>query len=216
MHRRFRFSLATLFLVVTCFALALGWWSGTRALRSKVAAVEAEKQELLAKIGSQALPTDALIREGPITLAASEEVGLAGYSWFLSVNSAGNAELANEWQDKKQTFQITAKQLSELRETLIRERFFDLFYQQGEFVPDGGSQRLTISIGDRTKSIQILYLMNHLRGDQAKLREPARALRVWGVVRGWFENPDAADLNKYIQTVSDAAEAVEKADGASQ
>jgi hypothetical protein len=41
------------------------------------------------------------------------------------------------------------------------------------------------------------------------LRESAQALRVWGVVRSWFGNPNAVDLNEYIQTVFNAADAAE-------
>jgi hypothetical protein len=206
MHRRSQFSLTTLLLVVTCCALALGWWSGTSALRRALEKSEAEKQDLLDEFGQRPNPGDDWIREAPMTISASETGDFAaGQSWNLSVNAAGNALLTVGRKQDTQSFQITKQQLDELREAIIREQFFDLSPLQGEIVPDGSTDSLTIAVSGSAKTVEIAYLMNWANYDQAKLTEPARALRVWTVIRNWFEHPQAVDLRKYDQIVLDAA-----------
>jgi hypothetical protein len=51
--------------------------------------------------------------------------------------------------------------------------------------------------------------MNWLKFEPTKLAQPARALRVWSVVRSWFDDPEAAELKKYVQLISTAADAAE-------
>jgi hypothetical protein len=206
MHRRLQFSLTTLLLVVTCCALALGWWSGTAALRRSLEQVEAEKQDLLDEFGRRTSPGDDWMRHAPLTISASETGDFSeGESWTLSVNSAGDAQLTVGSQRITQSLQITKQQLDELRDAIIRERFFDLSPRQGQIVPHGHTDTLTITISGYAKTVEIAYLMNWAKYDQAKLAEPARALRVWMVIRNWFQHSQAVDLRKYDQMVLDAA-----------
>jgi hypothetical protein len=191
MPRRLRFSLANVLLTVTCFALAVGWW----------ATVEPPKP----KAWSDRWPGDAAIQNLPLTISLSEEVGLGG-SWYFSVNSAGDGELTiNYPKNVIQSVKVSPIQLDELRELLIHEKFFELRDEYGEHVPDGGSQTLTISVGESSKTIRIYFLANWVAGgEKAKLLEPARALRVWMLIRGWFSHPNAADSRAYDQRVLDA------------
>ena len=141
---------------------------------------------------------------GPMTIAASC-VGRfsAGWSWHLSVNSAGQAEVT-VW-GQPQRFVVAAEDMAALRAVLNRERFFDLANEYGEQVPDGSVQTLTVTIGHRTRSVSVHYLMNWVRSDPQKLREPSRAVRCIMLIRGWIDHPDAVDLRRYDQMVLDAA-----------
>lgn len=204
MRSRFRFSLATLLLIVTCCALTLGWWSGTQALRSKIRSLEDE-------FGYQRRPSDDWILQAPITISASESGDFAvGESWDLSVNSAGEAQLTVGWQDTTQSLKISEQQLSELRKALIRERFFELDFQQGQNVSHGSTETLTIALPGYAKTVELKFLMNWANDEKHKLAQPARAVRVWMLIRNWFQHPQAADLRKYDQRVLDAAAEAEK------
>jgi hypothetical protein len=194
MPRRFQFSLLTILLFAICCALAIGW----------LATVERPKPPALIR---QNVPTDVAIREWPITIAASEVGDFGqGYSWYLSVNSAGRAALTvdNGVESSVQQFRVSEEKLNMLRELLIFHPFFSLEEEQGEIVPDGSTQTLTITVGHISKTVQIHYLMNWVNNDREKLREPARALAVWMQIRGWFNHPNAADTRAYDQRVIDA------------
>jgi hypothetical protein len=41
--------------------------------------------------------------------------------------------------------------------------------------------------------------------DRSKLKEPARAVRVFQIVRGWFDDKEAVNLKKYDDMVLEAA-----------
>jgi hypothetical protein len=86
----------------------------------------------------------------------------------------------------------------------VRERFFELQNDYGEIVPDGGTQAITITIGASSKTVRLNYLMNWVNQEPAKLREPARAIRVGVLIRDWFDDSDAVDSREYDQKVLDA------------
>ena len=99
-------------------------------------------------------------------------------------------------------------QLEELRGLLVSEQFFTLNEDYGQLVPDGGTQSLTITVGDRTHTVRIHFLGNCVAAhDISKLQEPARALRVWKLIRSWFSHPQAASSLPYYQRVLDAVKA---------
>ncbi len=95
--------------------------------------------------------------------------------------------------------------MDQLRKLLIQERFFDLGEEYGESAVDSSIHTLTIKIGNVTKTVRLRFLMNWVNYDKPKLREPARAVRVWMLIRGWFQDSDVTDLHKYDQMVLDAA-----------
>jgi hypothetical protein len=145
----------------------------------------------------------------PISVIASTTGRFGtGHSWHLSVNSAGRAHLTIYTYPKPQSreFDISAEQIRQLAEVLENERFFTLQADYGERVPDGSTVTITIVKGDDTRTVSIHFLMNWVRHTPSKLKEPARALRVFRVVRGWFDDQDAVNLKKYDDLVIEAAD----------
>ena len=139
----------------------------------------------------------------PLTIAASN-VGLfrQGGSWYLSVNSAGKAELATEPPPVDQTgfirrqFDISTEQLAEFRKALDDESFFEMEEEYGERVPDGSTTTLTVIRGGRVHSVKMRFLMNWVVAkDKEKLREPSRAVRLLMLVHGWMPDSEAARTN---------------------
>ena len=146
----------------------------------------------------------------PLTIAASTSGGNATTGrWYLSVNSAGKAELTiDATPDRvRREFSISEEQMAALRELLVSERFFELQDAYGELVPDGGIDAITVTIGDESRTVRIHYLMNWIEDRKHRLREPARALRVLLLIRGWFDDPGAADSREHHRMVIEAAEA---------
>jgi hypothetical protein len=157
--------------------------------------------------GRQA-PADAPADEEPLTIAASTAGRFAhGSSWHLSVNSAGQAELTIDSfpERTRRRFEVPPDRLARFRQALREERFFELASDYGERVPDGSEESLTVTAGGRTRAVRVHFLMNWVHSDRAKLREPARAVRLLVLLRGWFSDPGAVDLRKYDQKVLDAA-----------
>jgi hypothetical protein len=72
-------------------------------------------------------------------------------------------------------------------------------------VPDGSVDSLTVTAGGRTRTVRVHFLMNWVNTDRTKLREPAQAVRLLVLLRGWFSDPEAVDLRKYDQKVLDAS-----------
>ncbi len=70
---------------------------------------------------------------------------------------------------------------------------------------DGGSTTVSISAGNKTRDVRINFLGNWMQNEPAKLREPARAIRVFRVIRGWFSDPAVRDSSDYERTVLDVA-----------
>ena len=145
---------------------------------------------------------------GPITAALTTEGRFAnGRSWQLTVNAdrTANLNIDSYPASASRTFAVTEAQIEELRSLLIDERFFELNEEYGQIVPDGSTRTITITCGERSHTVQLHFLMNWVRGDTSRLREPARAVRVWRHIRRWFDDAEAVDLERYDQMVLDAA-----------
>jgi len=145
----------------------------------------------------------------PISVIASTMGRFAeGHSWHLSVNSAGRAHLMIDTYPKPQSreFNISPEQINQLEKVLEKERFFTLQADYGERVPDGSTDTITIVRGDVARTVSIHFLMNWVHSAPSKLKEPARAVRVFQVVRGWFNDKDAVNLKKYDDMVLQAAD----------
>jgi hypothetical protein len=143
----------------------------------------------------------------PISLKASTTGRFGEGSWHLSVSSSGQAHLMIDTYPKPKTreFNISPEQINQLAEIAERERFFALKADYGELVPDGSTDTITIVRGDETHTVSIHFLMNWVHSAPSKLKEPARAVRVFQVVRGWFDDKDAVNLKKYDDMVLEAA-----------
>lgn len=140
---------------------------------------------------------------GPITVAAHCVGDFSrGRGWYLSVNSAGQAELTISGRAPIQ-FQVPQDQWNAFRTALVEERFFELADEYGEHVPDGSSRTLTVTAGDVTKTVR-LHFLNQIQ-ERTEIVEVARALRLVMAVRGWISDAEAVDLRPYDQRVLDAA-----------
>jgi hypothetical protein len=154
--------------------------------------------------------TAAELEELPITVSAGTVGRFAkGHSWYLSVNSAGQAELTIKNFELptpiRKQFQVSKEQWAEFRKALADERFFELKGEYGERVPDGSEQSITVAAGRHAHTVLVHFLGNWVRADPTKLREPARAVRLLVLVRGWFAEADAVDLRESGRAVLDAA-----------
>ena len=144
----------------------------------------------------------------PISVIASTTGRFAeGHSWHFSVNVAGRAHLTIGTHPKPQAreFDISPEQMGQLADVLEKERFFTLQADYGERVPDGSTDTITIVRGGVTRTVSIHFLMNWVHSAPSKLKDPARAVRVFQVVRGWFDDKDAVNLKKYDDMVIQAA-----------
>lgn len=149
----------------------------------------------------------------PISISASTRGMFAkGYSWKLSVDPNRKASLSiSTFPDEThRDFMVSEAQISELKQVLQDQRFFELKDRYGQIVPDGSRDTLTIRWGNRTRTVVIDFLMNWINSEPKKLQEPARAVRVFNVVRNWFNDADAVDLRQYDKRVLDAAEKASK------
>ena len=151
----------------------------------------------------------------PLTIAASQTGNFGAgprHPWHLSVNSAGKAELTIETspQHTHREFQVPKEKLAELRRALSDESFFKLRGQYGERGTDRSAQRLTIIIGNRSQTVELFHLAHWAKGDdRAYLREAARPLRVWLLIRSWFDDATAVDSSAIDRKVVNAAKADE-------
>jgi hypothetical protein len=109
-------------------------------------------------------------------------------------------------------FEVPESELAALRDAAERERFFQLADEYGQIVPDGSTTKLSVRIGEREKTVTLRYLMNWVGSDPARLQEPARALRVFQVIRRWFDDADAVDLREEDARVIEAANASQGAE----
>jgi hypothetical protein len=157
-------------------------------------------------------PTLKQIERDPLTISASESgMFQKGYSWELHVDTTGKARLTiwSSPDPKKREFQLSQNQIDELRRSLAKEHFFELSNEYGGLVSDGSTTTVIIAVGTSTKSVVLRYFW--IENGAEKLREPARAIRVLNVIRGWFNDPEAVDLRKYSRLVLDAVARDEKA-----
>ena len=130
-----------------------------------------------------------------------------GYSWHLSVSEERKARLTIDTYPKvsNREFEISTNQINQLLEALDTERFFSLRSDYGQRVSDGSTTTVTVVKNGVAHTVKIHFLMNWVHNDPAKLKEPARAVRVFQIIRNWFDDMDAVDLKKYEDMVLKAA-----------
>lgn len=89
------------------------------------------------------------IGDAPLTVSVSTIGAFAkGYSWHLSVNSAGQAELTVDGPERIQKrFQIPKDQWALFRKAVDDGQFFGLQSEYGEEVPCGSEQSITLTAG---------------------------------------------------------------------
>lgn len=144
--------------------------------------------------------------DAPLTVSVSTMGAFAkGYSWHLSVNSAGQAELTVDGPERiRKQFQVPKEQWAEFRKAVDDGQFFDLQTEYGEEVPCGSEQSITVTAGRYTRAVKVHYLQTSSPEDKAKLREASRVVRLMILTRGWFDEANAVDLRRFDQAVLDA------------
>ena len=136
----------------------------------------------------------------PLSLSLNVEGRFSkGYSWHLKARSTGQAHLSIESCPKPKSchFKVSAAQFAVLRKAIIAERFFQLGKEYGDRVPDGSTRSITITQGKRSKTISLRFL----REGDTKLSEVQRVLRVWHLIRSWFNDVEAVDLRLYDRRI---------------
>ncbi|WP_425396508.1 hypothetical protein [Aeoliella sp.] len=148
--------------------------------------------------------------KGPITVKL-ENVGsfAEGESWSLELDADRivHLNIGGYPSDNSRVFQITRGQVEELRDLLIEQDFFALDDEYGELVSSGSEQTMTVTCGEQSHTVKLHFLMNWARFEPDRLRDPARAVRVWRLIRDWFDDEEAADLRRYDDMVLNAAPA---------
>jgi hypothetical protein len=197
MSRPWRYSLATILLGITLVAVAMAGWLKAERLR-------AERDDLASLVQSQPKsPHEAYLRSQPLTVVLStQSTGIDG-SWCASVDFGGDGRVrfGSGAISQQAQFTATEPQLTQLREALIAEHFFDLPSDVGELVPDGGSSAMTIVVGQQSKTVRLLFLGNMAnRPNDYSLPEreqAARALRIWLIASDPVAEPRVATGRQY-------------------
>ncbi len=146
--------------------------------------------------------------KGPLSLNIKIDGRFArGRPWMLDVDQNRSATLTIETYPEPVTrkFTIDERQIDDLITVLEDERFFALGDKYGERVVDGSTRTITITCGPNSKTVHIYFLMNWANGDTSRLRDPARAVRVWSNIRKWFDDSEAVDLTRFDEKVLNVA-----------
>ncbi|MCW5550552.1 MAG: hypothetical protein KIS67_00155 [Verrucomicrobiae bacterium] len=144
----------------------------------------------------------------PISVFASTTGRFAkGYSWSLAMDANRKARLTIDSYPQARTreFEVGTEQIYELVAALEKERFFSLPSDYGQIVPDGSTRVIKVVRDGAEHTVSIHFLMNWVHSNPSKLKEPARALRVFRLVQTWFDDADAVDLSRYDDMVLKAA-----------
>jgi len=148
----------------------------------------------------------------PITVVASKDcLGFPdGWSWSVSVNASGNAALTVGSRIVT-NFVVTREQITTLSRALDAENFFGLKDEYGELVFDANTDVLTVVRGHQAKTVRIHSLHRWLESHDSALMEPARAVRIFSIIRNWFGTPSldglpVTDDRPYLKRILDAAE----------
>jgi hypothetical protein len=145
----------------------------------------------------------------PITAVISQHGG--SHIWYLSINSAGDAELTifGIGDPIRHRFVIAERQLMELRNALVEQDFFGLADTYGELVPDGSSDAITIVFGQRSKTVEIHFLMNWVNEAPHRLKEPSRAIRILLLTHAWLNDFEELGIDRGRQQYEMVLDAME-------
>lgn len=163
----------------------------------------------------------------PLTIEADHTRFTCG--WRLSVESTGEATLlirrrlqvsddllalskeeelaavkkAIEERHTRRSFLVPSEHLESIRQIVMRERFFDLDDHYGEYFLDGPRRTVTISLGNRSKSVSFESITTDTikTSSPEKGREIERVLQVWLAVSDLFDDERDDDLRKYYRSL---------------
>lgn len=194
MYPRPRFSLVDAFLATASIAFAIGWWA------------TAHRKEYSPTSARRFRPVGGDFFELPITVSASEVGRFAkGKSWYLSVNSAGQATVTVDGDLKHaRQLMVTPEQVAGIRQAAQFLDFFMLDGDYGEFEPFGNVRTISITIGRFTNTVRIHSLKNVDLSDRTALLRLMPVINFWNKVRELIPFPEAADSRPDDQILSNA------------
>lgn len=147
------------------------------------------------------------ISDGPVKMeqisieATHEGMFTAGTAWSIQIDGNGNAHLSlHGTKTSERDIKISPERLSEFKECLDQEKYFDLPEQVGLVVPSGGKRRLVIRLRGKEHSVTINYL-NLKELKDVEIPTARRAARIWASLRGLFDDRDAFDIRPYEESV---------------
>jgi hypothetical protein len=167
----------------------------------------------VAAVADSSTVTGARVVPEPLQVKASHMEYSADMSplWRLEINSPGSSTLLlfSRIERREQPLAVPPERLEALRETVKRERFFDLRESYGEMPVDGPERRIEIRQGLLHRTVSIFSLEPGVKMSTAERGEVARALRVWIAIRSCFDAPGALDSRpedkKFLKAVASAA-----------
>lgn len=193
MYPRPRFSLANALLATASIAFAIGWWA------------TAHRKEFSPTSARRFRPAGGDFFELPVTISASE-VGrfTKGKSWYLSVNSTGQATVTIDGDLKHaKQFMLTPEQLAGIRQATQFLDFFMLDGDFGELTWNGNVRTMTVSIGKHTNTVRIHSFKNIDLSDRSALLRLMPVVNAWNKIRELIPFPEAADSRSEDRILSD-------------
>ena len=143
--------------------------------------------------------------DAALVLMNCSEPFTSNTGWSLIVNADGSASITMNTHPtpKIRHFKVPTKELDTFREVAAAQRFFDLGAEYGSHVPDSGKRAITVHIGQKSKTVRLLFLSP----TSADSSEVKRALLVWKIARNWFNDAGAADTRAHDKQILDTPSA---------
>jgi hypothetical protein len=110
--------------------------------------------------------------------------------WTVSLRDPGESslEVCGEDRNGPRAITVSQNQLIALRETISKERFFDLRKYYGDLPVDGPESRMEVRVGTKAKRVSVFSVKPKMSKQEAN--EVDRAMRVWFAVLDCFHAPE--------------------------
>jgi hypothetical protein len=123
----------------------------------------------------------------PITVSMSNN---ASYPWYLSINSAGQAELSIDTPTpNRHTFELSESDMEVIRKAIETKSFFEIDSQCGLAIPSSPITSITIVLGMRAHTVHLGSISALLRsGKQDGLEQPRRLIHILSTLQQKISN----------------------------
>lgn len=158
---------------------------------------------------------DSSVFEDPMTIAAGYTGTFnAGYSWFVSINSSGNASVHIQISNISVTseFKVADSIIDEIKQAVSVPDFFSGPTSYGDVVLDGRTQSLTVVVGQESRSVRIEQIADYVNTQKnteketKELRDLSNLLRIMNCCRDCFSHPlafESTTVNQRYITIID-------------
>jgi hypothetical protein len=120
-----------------------------------------------------------------------------GYSWALTIDGDGQAILRVKLPSRDLVRKLSIRQgLQTIEKEIAKQGFFELPATMGRLVADGSTRKLTVETKQQEKTITIRYIW-----ETDLNKDTRRALLLWDVIRGTFDEPQAFDSRPFDRAV---------------